>query len=107
MDNDYSTVWATDGTGEIWLDLGQKVRFNTVYIAWEYNMAHPGFVIEGSNDGNSWTNIYTTSQANNINEAFFKANTNTQEYRFIKLKTTDVNNEARTGIAEIFVYQNE
>lgn len=105
MDNDFSTVWATDGRGSIEFNFRYRRDFRYVYIAWEYGMATPGFKVMGSNGGGRWDTLKTVSKVKNTNNLFQKIDLGgTKNYQYIKIETTDVDNEARTGIAEIFVY---
>lgn len=106
MDNDFSTVWAADGTSYIEFNFGSPRNFRYVYIAWEYNMATPGFNILGSNGNGQWDTLATMNKVRDANSLFQKVDLgSTKSYQYIKLETTDVDNEARTGISEFYVYE--
>lgn len=106
MDNDFSTVWAADGTNSIEFNFVNRRNFRYIYIAWEYNMATPGFKIMGSNGGGQWDTLKTVTKVKETNSLFQKVDLGSiKNYQYIKIQTTDVDNEARTGISEIFIYE--
>lgn len=104
FDSDLSTVWATDGTGELRFNLGARKTFDKIGIAFEYNQAVPGFKIYASNDNRNWDLLHTATKTKNANSAVYWARTGRLSYQYFKIQTTDVDNEARTGIAEIYMY---
>ncbi|MCW2640484.1 MAG: hypothetical protein JWP76_2790 [Dactylosporangium sp.] len=64
-DGDYGTRWASEWVDTAWLqvDLGSTQSFNHVQLAWEAAYAK-GYTIQTSNDGSTWTSIYTTTSGN-------------------------------------------
>jgi exo-beta-1,3-glucanase (GH17 family) len=64
-DGDYNTRWASDWVDSAWLqvDLGSVQSFNHVQLAWEAAYAK-GYQIQTSNDGNSWSTVYSTTSGN-------------------------------------------
>jgi hypothetical protein len=65
VDGDYATRWASEWVDTAWLqvDLGSVQSFNHVQLAWEAAYAK-GYTIQVSNDGQNWSQIYTTSSGN-------------------------------------------
>ncbi|MEV7628472.1 discoidin domain-containing protein [Actinoplanes sp. NPDC089786] len=62
VDGDYGTRWASEWLDTAWLqvDLGSVQSFNHVQLAWEAAYAS-SYQIQTSADGNSWTNVYSTT----------------------------------------------
>mgnify|MGYP001271408551 CR=1 FL=1 len=60
VDGDLSTRWASANSDPQYLtvDLGQVYEFNRVILCWEAAYGRQ-YKIQVSNDGNSWTDIYT------------------------------------------------
>jgi hypothetical protein len=65
VDGDYGTRWASEWLDTAWLqvDLGSVQSFNHVQLAWEAAYA-TGYQIQTSNDGTTWTTIYSTTTGN-------------------------------------------
>jgi F5/8 type C domain len=65
VDGDYGTRWASEWVSTAWLqvDLGAVTSFNRVLLAWEAGYAK-SYQIQISNDGSSWTTIYSTTSGN-------------------------------------------
>jgi hypothetical protein len=64
-DGDYGTRWASEWVDTAWLqvDLGSVQSFNHVQLAWEAAYAK-GYAVQVSNDGSTWSTIYSTSSGN-------------------------------------------
>ncbi|MGW1062801.1 galactose-binding domain-containing protein [Micromonospora rubida] len=62
VDGDHGTRWASEWVGTAWLrvDLGSVQSFDHVQLAWEAAYA-TAYSVEVSNDGNTWTTIYSTT----------------------------------------------
>lgn len=65
VDGSYGTRWASEWVPTAWLqvDLGAVTSFNRVLLAWEAACAK-SYQIQISNDGSSWTTIYSTTSGN-------------------------------------------
>ena len=65
VDGDYGTRWASEWVDTAWLqvDLGSVQTFNRVLLGWEAAYAK-AYTVQTSNDGNSWTTVYTTTGGN-------------------------------------------
>ncbi|MEV4708547.1 discoidin domain-containing protein [Actinoplanes sp. NPDC049316] len=65
VDGDYGTRWASEWVDTAWLqiDLGSVQSFNRLLLAWEDAYAK-AYTIQVSNDGSSWTTVYSTSSGN-------------------------------------------
>jgi hypothetical protein len=61
-DGNFSTRWASDWSDPQWLqvDLGQKTTINHIQLVWESAYAQ-AYQIQVSDDGTTWTPIYSTT----------------------------------------------
>ncbi len=61
-DGNFTTRWASDWSDPQWLqvDLGSVQSFNHVQLGWEAAFAR-SYQIQTSNDGSSWSTIYSTT----------------------------------------------
>ena len=66
VDNNYGTRWASEWVDTAWMqvDLGSVQSFNHVLLGWEAAYAK-AYKVQTSNDGTTWTTIYTTTTAGN------------------------------------------
>ncbi|WP_239133858.1 discoidin domain-containing protein [Rugosimonospora africana] len=62
VDGNLSTRWATDWSDPQWIrvDLGQSTAIHHVQLVWESAYAK-AYQIQTSNDGNTWTTVYSTT----------------------------------------------
>jgi exo-beta-1,3-glucanase (GH17 family) len=65
LDGDYTTRWASDWSDPQWIqvDLGAVTSFNRILLAWEDAHAR-SYQIQTSNDGATWSTIYSTTTGN-------------------------------------------
>ncbi|MFI5936531.1 discoidin domain-containing protein [Actinoplanes sp. NPDC051494] len=65
VDGDFGTRWASEWVDTAWLqvDLGSVQSFNRVQLGWEAAYAK-GYTVQTSNDGSSWSTVYTTTTGN-------------------------------------------
>lgn len=65
VDGDYGTRWASEWVETAWLevDLGSVQSFDHVQLAWE-NAYAKAYTIQLSDNGSSWTTVYSTSSGN-------------------------------------------
>lgn len=61
-DGDFGTRWASDWSDPQWIqvDLGAPTTFDHVQLAWETSYA-TAYQIQTSDDGATWTTVYTTT----------------------------------------------
>ncbi|MBD0739763.1 discoidin domain-containing protein [Streptomyces sp. CBMA29] len=70
-DGRWDTRWATDWTDAQWLrvDLGQTTAIKHIQLGWE-SAYGKSYQVQVSNDGNTWTDIYSTTTATGGVETF-------------------------------------
>ncbi|MDI1465332.1 discoidin domain-containing protein [Catellatospora sp. KI3] len=101
-DGNYGTRWASEWVDTAWLqcDLGSVKSFNNVLLAWETASAK-SYQIQVSNDGTTWTNIYSTTTGNG---GFDQIPVNASG-RYIRMNGTARNTAYGYSLWEFQVYQ--
>ena len=82
-DGDYTTRWASNLTDSEWIyvDFGEKTKFTTVRLNWEYAYA-TDYAIQISDDAINWTDIYFTNKGKGSFEIIDDLNS---EARYLKI----------------------
>jgi hypothetical protein len=105
LDNNFNTAWSNDAKGSwIQVDLGAQKIICTVDIAWYLgNKLNYNFVISVSNDGTTFTNVFTgkSSGSTIYFETYFLPGSTTG--RYVRVTTNGNNVNSLASITELSV----
>lgn len=101
VDGDPTTRWVCEeGDGGPWLriDAGIAREFGGVSIDWAAGGAIPGYALEGSDDGEEWTELRRVEGSNGGRDHLFLPES---EARFLRLRMAPAAGAPVAGIAEL------
>jgi hypothetical protein len=116
FDDDNATFWfSTSGGQWIQYDFGAGVAWMIGkviirgYADGDDGVKIEDFIIQGSNNGSSWTTLHTATHQNNENDQIYTFS-NSTAYRYIRIDIDDdasgyYGTNARSGIREISMYE--
>lgn len=100
-DGDWSTRWASDWSDPQWLqvDLGQPTALHTIQLGWEFAYGK-AYQIQVSNDGTTWTPVYTQANGTGGVETFNVSAT----ARYVRLNLTQRGTSWGYSLYEFGIY---
>lgn len=109
VDGDEHTWWCADNAQtqpHYWqIDLGEKISFNNICIAFEDQKTTAySFILQGSNDESDWQTIKDYRNQNEPNGLLDIALENSVSYRYLRIYDLKTNNDYWPTIAEFGVY---